>query len=50
MRIGITGHSDSLGKGLYDFLKKNHEVFGFSRSNGYDIKQHQGILYEVLDL
>jgi hypothetical protein len=50
MKIGITGHSDSLGRGLYDFLKKNHEVFGFSRSNGYDLKRYTDILNEVLDL
>ena len=49
MKIGITGHSDTLGKGLYDFLKKNHEVLGFSRSNGYDIKRYKDILNEISD-
>ena len=50
MKIGITGHSDYLGKGLYDFLKKNHEVIGFSRSNGYDLKNYKKILTDVVDL
>ena len=50
MRIGITGHSDFLGKGLFDFLGKNHEVIGFSRSNGYDLKNYKNILTDVLDL
>lgn len=38
MKIGITGHSKGLGKELFEKLKVTHEVFGFSRSNGYDIK------------
>jgi hypothetical protein len=50
MKIGITGHSDSLGKGLFDFLRKNHEVIGFSRSNGYDLKNYKNILTDVVDL
>ena len=50
MRIGITGHSDFLGKGLFDFLGKKHEVIGFSRSNGYDLKNYKNILTDVLDL
>jgi hypothetical protein len=50
MRIGITGHSDFLGKGLFDLLGKNHEVIGFSRSNGYDLKNYEKILNDVVDL
>jgi nucleoside-diphosphate-sugar epimerase len=50
MRIGITGHSDFLGKGLFDLLGKNHEVIGFSRSNGYDLKNYKNILTDVVDL
>jgi hypothetical protein len=49
MKIGITGHNDSLGRGLYEFLKINHEVFGFSRSNGYDLKRYKDILNEISD-
>jgi hypothetical protein len=50
MKIGITGHSEFLGKGLFNLLKKNHDVLGFSRSNGYDLKNHKSILSEVVDL
>jgi hypothetical protein len=33
MKIAITGHTDGIGKWIYD----NNNVVGFSRSNGYDI-------------
>jgi NADP-dependent 3-hydroxy acid dehydrogenase YdfG len=37
-KIGITGHTSGIGKGLFDyFLSKNCEVIGFSKDNGYDI-------------
>jgi hypothetical protein len=40
MKIAITGHSKSLGQLLFKQLStdSNNTVFGFSRSNGYDIK------------
>ena len=39
IKIAITGHTKSLGKSLFETLKdQHHEVSGFSRSNGYDIK------------
>lgn len=38
MKVVVTGHTSGLGKGFYDyFLCQGHEVFGLSRSNGYDI-------------
>ena len=38
MKIAITGHTSGVGKSLYNKLKKDgHRVFGFSRSNGYDL-------------
>jgi hypothetical protein len=38
MKVSITGHSKGLGNSIYiELLKRGHEVFGFSRSNGYDI-------------
>jgi hypothetical protein len=41
MKIAITGHTSGIGKGMYDhFLNQNHEVFGLSRSNGYDISKN----------
>ena len=38
MNIALTGHSKGLGKALFEFLSQKHEIVGFSRSNGYDIK------------
>ena len=37
-KIAITGHTKSLGKSLFDSLSTNYQVAGFSRSNGFDIK------------
>ena len=37
MKIAITGHSKGIGKALYDNLSQQHEVDGYSRSNGFDI-------------
>lgn len=38
MKIGITGHTQGLGKSLYDiFNSQKHNTLGFSRSNGFDI-------------
>lgn len=39
MRIAITGHSKGIGAGLYEKLAITHDVYGFSRSNGYDISK-----------
>jgi len=36
--IGITGHTKGLGQYLYSEFTKKYHVKGFSRSNGYDIK------------
>lgn len=44
MNIVITGHSKGIGKELYNyFIYKGHTVYGFSRSNGYDISTEEGI-------
>ena len=40
MKIAITGHSKGIGKACYDILEKDNEVYGFSRSNGYDITEN----------
>ncbi|MCD5385273.1 SDR family NAD(P)-dependent oxidoreductase [Candidatus Gracilibacteria bacterium] len=37
--ILITGHSKGIGKYLNYNLKDNHNVFGFSRENGFDLTQ-----------
>jgi hypothetical protein len=36
MKIVITGHTQGLGLAFYSYFK-DHEVIGFSRSNGYNI-------------
>ena len=38
MKIALTGHSKGLGQALFEFLSRIHEIIGFSRNNGYDIK------------
>jgi hypothetical protein len=38
IKIALTGHTKGLGENLYNNLIKTHTVKGFSRSNGYDIK------------
>lgn len=50
MKIGITGHSKFLGKKLFELLSENHEVFGFSRSNGYNIENYEKILEKVYEM
>lgn len=40
MKIVITGHTNGIGQALYDELSKEHEVQGFSKTNGYDISNH----------
>ena len=37
MKIAITGHTKGLGKALESLLGDNHQVVGFSRSNGYNL-------------
>lgn len=48
MKIAITGHSRGIGKELFNIFNVDHQVEGFSRSNGYDISsQHQLIARSV---
>ena len=48
MKIAITGHSRGIGKELYDIFEGEHQVEGFSRSNGFDIAtKHQLIARSV---
>lgn len=49
MKIAITGHSSGIGKGLYDFFSKDHEVIGFSKDNGYDIEKFSDILDQSIN-
>lgn len=44
-KIFITGHTSGLGKGIYQYhVNNNHDIFGGSRSNGYNISNYQKIL------
>lgn len=47
MRIAITGHSKGIGKALFNKLSEQHEVDGFSRSNGFDITDPNLIIRAV---
>jgi hypothetical protein len=48
MKIVITGHTSGLGEGLYNhFLQQDHEVFGLSRINGFDISNNLKKIIEV---
>jgi len=38
MRIALTGHTKGLGAEILKYFSSEHNVLGFSRSNGYDIK------------
>ena len=50
MKIAITGHSKGIGKELYDIFDSDHQVEGFSRSNGYNISEkHRLIARSVKD-
>lgn len=38
MKIGITGHTQGIGRSLYNIFQSNgHDVLGFCRANGFDI-------------
>ncbi len=50
MKYAITGHTDGIGKTIYNRLLPN--IIGFSRSNGYDItkaEDRKRIIEEVKD-
>jgi short-subunit dehydrogenase len=36
-KIVITGHSKGIGAALFEILSRDHEVMGFSRTNGHDL-------------
>ena len=42
-KICIIGHTKGIGKACADIFSE-HEVLGFSRSNGFDIKQPDAII------
>ena len=52
-KIAITGHTSGLGKSFFDLLtQQGHQVNGFSRSNGHDIRDYSvvsKIIKEIQD-
>jgi hypothetical protein len=41
MKIAITGHTLGLGKSFFEeTIMRGHEVFGFSRTTGYDLRDY----------
>ena len=50
MKIALTGHSKGIGAAVYkDLVAKNYEVFGYSRSNGWDIKDTDRVASEIIN-
>jgi short-subunit dehydrogenase len=47
MKIAITGHSEGIGNDIYLNLIKEYDVIGFSRSNGFDIKNVNKIIEQL---
>lgn len=46
MNIAITGHTSGLGKSFYDLcIQKGHNAQGFSRSNGYDLRDYSKVTF-----
>ena len=44
MKIAITGHTSGLGKSFYhECINRGHTVQGFSRSNGYDLRDYSKV-------
>lgn len=49
MKIAITGHTKGIGLALKKYYEKEHTIVGFSRTNGYNIKDYKKIVQESLD-
>ena len=47
MKVAITGHTSGLGKALFDLFSIGNQVTGFSRSNGYDIRNFKKIVDRI---
>ena len=48
-KIAITGHTKGIGKAIADlYSKKNYQVIGLSRSNGYDMSFDQDKMLEAM--
>ena len=47
MKIAITGHTSGLGKVLFEQYSQKHQVFGYCRSNGFDIRDFSKLAREI---
>jgi len=47
MKIAITGHTSGLGKALFKRYSSKHQVFGYCRSNGFDIRDFSKLAREI---
>jgi nucleoside-diphosphate-sugar epimerase len=44
MRIAVTGHTAGLGKSFFqECINRGHTVKGFSRTNGYDLRDYTNV-------
>jgi hypothetical protein len=41
MKIAVIGHTNGIGKAIFEYLSQEHEVRGFSLTNGYDINSKE---------
>lgn len=49
MRIAITGHTSGIGLAIFNLFKDTNEILGFSRSNGFNIKDVDPIVESIVD-
>ncbi len=49
MKIAVTGHTKGIGQAIYNLLGQEHDVIGYSRSNGYNINKPEIIFEEAKD-
>jgi NADP-dependent 3-hydroxy acid dehydrogenase YdfG len=51
LKIAITGHTSGFGKYITQELEKEHEVIGFSKTNGYNLNTDvKNIIAECRDV
>ena len=46
MKIALTGHTRGIGNACKQLLEPEHEIIGFSRTNGYNINEPK-VIYEL---
>ena len=47
MKIALTGHTKGIGNAIKQLLENEHEIVGFSRTNGYNINEPDAIYVSV---